>query len=582
MRSSNSNLAELKGNSTGAAASGNASLPRSISKINGQDAAKFIEALNLRASIYQDLDSQWNSQFATYATPDSLPILAASLFFQGPSLTLTYDNGDERTEDSIAAVRPTVDFAGVRSGEDFYNKFCNPELASRTGAGGGATATPPAPAATTPAAAPSPAPTISGFPFPAVRDNGANITSGYFLNGTGYDDTAVLSVIGFAPEGEVDAGDYLTNFQDTISSFLAKSKQANKQKLVIDVTGNGGGIVVAGYELFAQLFPDVTPFQADNMRLTDSLQDIARIVNGLPANIAQTTDREQQTALLALQQSAVVSNLVPGGVFAPDGQMFDNVDDILAPVSLMGDRFTAYQSTPLNQTSSTFNLTGTGTRANPPPAVFKPENIVLLTDGTCGSTCTLFAYLLIMQLNVATIVVGGRPTTGPMQAVGGVEGAQVFPMSDIGTAAAAAMALSPPDRQEEMQGSELAILAEGYALSRASSPTSGSVNGKNAFSSHDSKTPLEFLYQAANCRFFYTPDMVGAPAEVWKRAADATWKDPARLCVKDSRMPNNNAPAQIDPIFRQTASAGTETFGSVGLSVVFVATAAAALLPFVM
>lgn len=231
---------------------GNGTLPPAITKINGQPAAAFLERLNLKYSNYQDPDSQWNSQFATYASPDALPIVAASLFFQGPSVTLTYDNGMEKTEDSVAAVRKTVDFAGVNTGEDFYNKFCDPVLAAASTTGN-ATATPTTTSSSTVLATAATAPTILGYPLPVVRDVTSNITAGYFLNGTGYDDVAVLSVSAFSPSGDIDAISFLTDFQKTVETFLAACKASSKRRLVIDVTANGGGYVVAGYDLFAQV-----------------------------------------------------------------------------------------------------------------------------------------------------------------------------------------------------------------------------------------------------------------------------------------------------------------------------------------
>lgn len=71
---------------------------------------------------------------------------------------------------------------------------------------------------------------------------------------------------------------------------------------------------------------------------------------------------------------------------------------------------------------------------------------------------------MIFQLRVRTVVVGGRPTAGPMQSVAGVEGAQVSPMNDIGKAARALVAPNPLGVRAS---SELAVLAEGYALLRA-------------------------------------------------------------------------------------------------------------------
>lgn len=263
-------------------------------------------------------------------------------------------------------------------------------------------------------------------------------------------------------------------------------------------------------------------------------------------------DADQETvirnrAFAALQQSAIVGNIIPGGVYSPDGTNLTTVDAILDPVILKGDRFTAYQFTPLNETSAVFNVSGTGSRSNLPPAVFRPEDVVLLTDGTCGSTCTLFAYLMIQELNVKATVVGGRPQTGMMQSVAGVEGAQVFFLPSLQSTAQAVLTLSPDLNQTD---SELQLLSEGYALTRAANPASpGGVNGKNAFMKGNAETPLQFLYQAANCRFFYTKDMLFCPAEVWKRAVQATWTDPAAFCVEGSRVEVNTTVDVADAKF---------------------------------
>ena len=518
-------------------------MPPAIVKINGQDAVQVIEEQGLKFINFQDPDSQWNSQFQQYAVPTARTAFASSIFFLGDSLTLEYDNGQKVTQESYALIRPTADFTGVNTGEDFYQKFCNPANAPPQTAGAGAT-TSPSTAPPAPGTLQPPEPAIPGFPMPAIRDSGANITAGYFLQGAGYEDVAVLSVLAFSPEGDFDILEYVVNFQKLTENFLAMCKQAGKQRLVIDVTGNGGGLVAAGFELYAQLFPGTPQFQANNMRLTESMEQMARIASSvqpeiLALDLSTLTSQnatQRQLALAALSQSSVVSNLIPGGVFSAGGQTnLTSTDQIIAPVTIKGDRFTSYISTPLNDTASDFNLTGTGNRANPAPAVFDPNNVVILTDGTCGSTCTLFSYLMIMQQNVKTVVVGGRPTTGPMQSIAGVEGAQVFPLNDLQQAAAASLFLAPAEQQQQLSQSELGLIAEGYLLDRSATPSNGgAVNGKNAFSHTDAQTPLQFLMQPAQCRFFYTKEMIYGPEAVWKRAVDATFKDPEGLCVEGS------------------------------------------------
>ena len=49
----------------------------------------------------------------------------------------------------------------------------------------------------------------------------------------------------------------------------------------------------------------------------------------------------------------------------------------------------------------------------------------------------------------------------------------------------------------------------------------------------DENIPLQFVYEAAHCRIYYTRDMLFNFSGLWKYAADATWSNPG-LCVKDS------------------------------------------------
>jgi len=56
------------------------------------------------------------------------------------------------------------------------------------------------------------------------------------------------------------------------------------------------------------------------------------------------------------------------------------------------------------------------TNVTRPP--YAAEDIILLTDSLCASTCALFVEMMNHQAGVKTVVAGGRPSYGPMQAVG--------------------------------------------------------------------------------------------------------------------------------------------------------------------
>lgn len=56
---------------------------------------------------------------------------------------------------------------------------------------------------------------------------------------------------------------------------------------------------------------------------------------------------------------------------------------------------------------------------------FEAENIVVVYDGYCASTCTIFSEFMRQQAGVKTVALGGRPTKDIIQAVGGVKGTNV-------------------------------------------------------------------------------------------------------------------------------------------------------------
>ena len=215
------------------------------------NAAVVLEDLILQESRFQDANSMWNSQFPTFAAPDNLNVLSASVTFKFPNITVTYANGTERFEETVAYVRSVADFTSIFTGEDYYQTFCNPATGTDN----------------TPTAEPSfpPEPTIPGYPMPVVRDTDANVTHGYFLEGEGYEDTAVLVVSSFVSGNPFVPGfsslNYLIDMQKTLDRFFEECRNAGKSKLILDMTSNGGGLVTAGFELISQFFPTLSVSQ---------------------------------------------------------------------------------------------------------------------------------------------------------------------------------------------------------------------------------------------------------------------------------------------------------------------------------
>lgn len=55
----------------------------------------------LRFSDFQSLDAMWNAGMPSYAGPHHRTLLTNSMDYQGQNLTLTYENGQEVTVESV-------------------------------------------------------------------------------------------------------------------------------------------------------------------------------------------------------------------------------------------------------------------------------------------------------------------------------------------------------------------------------------------------------------------------------------------------------------------------------------------------
>ena len=121
-------------------------------------------------------------------------------------------------------------------------------------------------ASTTSAVVPNP-PTMLGHPeIPVVKDSN-NAVAGYFLNGTEYNDTAVLYVASFDNKNHNDPTEYPFTFVNTTRDFFAVIKAANNSKLVVDLSRNLGGNTLLPNDLFQRFFPNIVPYGASRCRI---------------------------------------------------------------------------------------------------------------------------------------------------------------------------------------------------------------------------------------------------------------------------------------------------------------------------
>jgi len=474
-----------------------------VKEINGIDAATYVLNTINQAGFNQDVDAQYNSMFyekANFAVNGGTGYFSMGgrirYIYQGENTTFTFENGTILTLENKAAVK--ADMSGVVDGASYYEKFCVPAAA----ASGFAAAD---------IAAAGEGGSIPGYPAPIIAtDDG--IVAGYYLSGPGLDDVAVIVVLAF--ENELPS-----EFQAVAADFYDMAVAAGKKKLVIDFQANGGGYILQGYDFFKQLFPKADPFGASRWKENDAFMAIAHIYSDAVADFNPYTSSNED--LINVQQSwfnyRYDLNLT--------GQPFLTFEDKFAPHIYKNTPYTNLMrwnlTDPLSTVNETFGMgmeiTGYGSLSNATQP-FLPENIVMLYDGVCASTCTLASEFLRLQGGVKSVAMGGRPQPGPIQGVGGVKGAQTLSYGSIYNYVAEAKELGTGTPEQK-------AALDRYSLLPVRRSTSSAVNSRDAIlpDNVNDGTPAQFVTEEADCRLYWTEAMVKDVTEIWKAAANAAF-----------------------------------------------------------
>jgi hypothetical protein len=176
-------------------------------------------------------------------------------------------------------------------------------------------------------------------------------------------------------------------------------------------------------------------------------------------------------------------------------------------------------------------VTGYGQAANASKTQpFKAENIVMISDGYCASTCAIFTELMQQQAGVKMISIGGRVNKSPTQGVGGTKGVNNYPWNTVQNTVQAAVEVSATLDERRKVRQELIGYYYDLPFNRMSG--TASLNVRDGLRQNDSSgLALQFKYEPAACRLFYTPEMTVDVTTIWKAAADAQWGNNGK-CVK--------------------------------------------------
>ncbi|OAA63794.1 peptidase S41 family protein [Cordyceps fumosorosea ARSEF 2679] len=583
---------------------GNATFtPSPIETIDGVDVYEFLENDVLRVEQgHQDPDARLNAAFG------SIPGFAAGVdpsarlaIFEIPdNYTIVHKNGTSRTVVNSLITLPTIDLCGIRSGDEFRERFEVPPL----------TPPPPPPGQEDEdrknkkkPPPPEPEQTVPGYP-PPVAKHSANTVASYMLDDPALANTTVISFLAFValnsddPLGEdFDLNGFVREFGDVMDQTAAAAREQGRQNLIIDMSANGGGSLDLADFAYTTFFPGA-PFDAfDRYRMSGGVELTGRFLDfpdasellvgpGAPGFGPDGGDIETaeaffeapqingQNVTAAFHRSTAVPYLTEPDVFLrgyePKGRGGGGNDNnnnnnnnnknnknqrqrrSRSRSSVGGRRNHINQlrnrknnknnskSNNNNDNSNNNNNGGGGGDGGQQAPPWKPENMVILTDGTCASACTIFTGLMVRNFGIRTVALGGRPLNKPMQAIGGVRGSEILNNGDI----KGLMSEFAADIQQMRDGGRellstvtraLPPLQDAPILPLLEDSGGGSANVRNAHPGADPDgLPLHFTYEAANCRLFYTREMLADVTEAWKAVAEAAWG--GGRCVEGSTV----------------------------------------------
>ncbi|KAK2630058.1 hypothetical protein QTJ16_000878 [Diplocarpon rosae] len=442
-----------------------------VTQINGVEASKYVADFIFTASFNQDADAAYNTMFfkkAFVAGGIGNGYFSAGgrirYIYPGSNTTFVFANGTTLVMPNIARVKGL--FSAVTDGASFYTRFCTGPKSS-----GGLSETPEEPEESLRDATLN----ATGYPVPVIITSDS-VVSGYYLDGIGFEEVAVISVLAFESNSIIE-------FQSVAEQFFARAKADGKTKLVVDLSANA--------EIFSVDSAKFDPHTATSDEI----------------NKAESFFNDRYDLNLTNQPFQCFASKFGPSVI--DGFNYTeivrwNLDD------------------PLTTSNDTFGIgtdvTGYGSRKNFTQP-FEASNIIMLLDGYCASTCTLFTEFMRTQAGVRSVAMGGRPQPGPIQGVGGVKGAQILDWSNIFDAAQSALKSNATSPAQVTVLNKLAA----YPINRASS-TGINVRDNILPANLGDGLPAQFVREEADCRLFYTRDMVTDVTALWKAAAGAAFK----------------------------------------------------------
>ncbi|KAJ4293592.1 hypothetical protein N0V90_008875 [Kalmusia sp. IMI 367209] len=483
-----------------------------ISQIDGKDAVEFIKDESL-GTTYHDPDSRYNSMF--YMQPaENFGFFANPRFYPGPSVNISYENGTSHEFTNSAVVMSPGDWSTVKDGKSFYNAFIVPRPDSSTNKRRANKHSVPRNLEYPREAELNRRWVPWAYPKAVVEHTSEEVKlAGYFVD-SGAGKVGVLMVQTFNVEaGEGDNAE-AREFQAVVQQYIEQAKEQKISKHIFDVRTNGGGKILLGYDTFLQFFPKQEPQLLSRWRGHKGSELFGEKLSTI------TTMDEYNGNLFT-------SPFNYHSYISAEDKEFTSFEDMYPPEKFKDDSFTTLLrynlSDPLETSDDVYSIgismTGYLDRKNFTEDPFKAEDLIILTDGICASTCSLFTELMVQQAGVKTLAVGGLPEAGPMQAVGGTKGSMLFPSEYLIQTSSSVISNFAENVGEIRDWRSFLPQAFGIEVSNAG------VNFQDNIRKGLEKDgiPTQFLNDTASCRIYYEPNMYLNVSALWSKAAEVAF-----------------------------------------------------------
>jgi hypothetical protein len=487
--------------------------PSPVTRINDQEVGAFL-ASEVDLNSYHDPDTRYNTMFFMQPA-ENFGYFTNPRFYPGPRTSITYENGTSRNYTNLAVVTEPDDWKYIDDAESFYKTYIEPSTSSLRLKKRDPNALPyhlenPRDQEFQSAFTIQHGSIPLFYPKPFVAHSAEDVPlAGYFIN-TAQGQIGVLVVQTFNTEDAAGA----VEFQRVIQRYITEAKSRNVAKMIIDVRTNGGGKVLSGYDMYLQFFPSKEPQTQSRWRGHRASELFGKQISSLSA--ATTSNAEVFTSPFS-NDAWLSANLTD----VPDwGAMYP-------PSKFHGDNFTALLkynlSDPLQTSNQRYAVgivpTGYGTRSNFTEDPFRAEDLIILSDGICASTCSIFLELMVQQSGVRTLAVGGRPQTGPMQPVGGTKGTLVLPSTYLQALSALVVAAFATTTSQATEWLDYVPTPFGIAVQDAS------VNFQDNIRAglENDGIPTQFLNDTASCRIWYEPQMFMNVTMLWEKTSQVAF-----------------------------------------------------------